>query len=48
MVDGTEIRNYINVKAIAGFPDETFDVAMDTVELCRQIEGWDDCNTSIF
>ena len=37
-----------NVNAIIGFPDETRDLAMDTVELCRQIEGWDDCKSSIF
>ena len=37
-----------SVNAIVGFPDETYDLAMDTVELCRQIEGWDDCKTSIF
>jgi len=37
-----------SVNAIIGFPDETYDLAMDTVELCRQIEGWDDCKSSIF
>ena len=37
-----------SVNAIIGFPDETYDLAMDTVELCRQIEGWDDCKASIF
>ena len=37
-----------SVNTIVGFPDETYDLAMDTVELCRQIEGWDDCKTSIF
>ena len=37
-----------SVNAIIGFPDETRDLAMDTVELCRQIEGWDDCKASIF
>jgi len=37
-----------SVNAIIGFPDETYELAMDTVELCRQIEGWDDCKASIF
>ncbi len=37
-----------SVNAIIGFPDETYELAMDTVELCRQINGWDDCKASIF
>ena len=37
-----------SMNAIIGFPDETYDLAMDTVKLCRKIKGWDDCKASIF